>query len=142
MPGVGLFYDTAGLILRNRPTGRGNQPFGRRRPPLSRKGKMLLSQLPYLTLLTALLLLPSFANAVTLCSAPVSPSCVEMKFTYEEDASVTRCKTDLDKFTKETDEYVACLRGLIDETKRKTDSLREEFERRSGTRKQPQDAGK
>jgi len=74
---------------------------------------------------------PTATYAVSLCSAPLRPSCIDMDSTYGNEVSVTRCKQDLKRFMDDAENYVQCLEMAIEETHQEMKNIRIEFEEKT-----------
>ena len=74
---------------------------------------------------------PAITHALTMCSSPLRPMCIDMDYTYEDDLGVMRCKQDLHRLVNEAKEYTRCLKKQISETRQEIDDARKKFEERS-----------
>lgn len=71
------------------------------------------------------------ADAQSICTEPVSPTCVDVETTYETERTLKRCRRDLEDYSKAVDKYVQCLRQKADNKESEARDLRERLERKS-----------
>ncbi|MEX0693044.1 MAG: hypothetical protein WD075_01240 [Rhodospirillales bacterium] len=74
---------------------------------------------------------PMVAQAVTLCSSPMRPTCIDVDFTYDDELGMVRCKQDLQRFVDDANKYTVCLQKLIKETKQEITDSQKSFEGKS-----------
>jgi hypothetical protein len=97
------------------------------------KNSFRRSAIAALSLLFALFCPASDASAQALCSEPISPACVELDLTYDDDSAIARCEDDLRRFGEDLDEYVACIDRRVQELEDLNEETLREFScRRAG----------
>lgn len=65
------------------------------------------------TALVAVLVLSSTAGQAQLyrsCSKPPEPYCITSSYTYDDDYTFSRCRSDLEFYLQSVDRYTDCLR--------------------------------
>ncbi|MEO1192545.1 MAG: hypothetical protein AAFY02_12360 [Pseudomonadota bacterium] len=93
----------------------------------------LLARLAAPLCLTALFLVAPTASAqVLLCSAPVTPACVMENYDISADADTERCKTDVEAYVANAQEYSQCLRDAADEMTATSDEVMKQFRCKTG----------
>jgi hypothetical protein len=78
-------------------------------------------------LLLGLFLLPHGAAAQTLCTEPVSPTCVERDSTYEAVETQKRCRQQVEGYAKEMKAFEACLGDSAERARESRTSLARRF---------------
>lgn len=74
---------------------------------------------------------PATGGAATLCSEPLKPICIEEATTYEDESTIVRCRTDLERYERQTAEYVECLEQTIRDSDKEIEKARNEFDERA-----------
>ena len=59
-------------------------------------------------ILTIIMLL--FATPVAACYEPSEPSCLNYSFTFEDSFSFQICRSELESYSSDVEDYVACLK--------------------------------
>lgn len=72
------------------------------------------------------------AAAQGICTEPVSPTCVDVETTYDNERTLKRCRRDVQDYSKAVDEYAKCLREKASKKKGEAKELRQRFERKAG----------
>lgn len=84
------------------------------------------------TLLCSLLLGAALPNgAFAYCSEPTAPSCVSGFGAFEDQWEYDSCKSDLDSYRSEVEDFISCqrreARDAVDEAERKADAAASEY---------------
>ena len=70
------------------------------------------------------------AAAQSICTEPVSPTCVDGETTYETERTIKRCRRDVQDYSKAVETYVQCLRRKADKKGTEAKDLRNRLERK------------
>lgn len=74
---------------------------------------------------------PATSGAASLCSEPLKPICIDENTTYQDESTVVRCRTDLERYEQQTAAYVECLEQTIRDSEKGIEKARNEFEERA-----------
>jgi hypothetical protein len=55
------------------------------------------------------LLLATAAPAMDYCVEPGEPSCINSRYSFDDELSALRCKREVEGYLRKTGDYVACL---------------------------------
>lgn len=77
------------------------------------------------TIFALLTMFPSYVHAYILCTEPKEPYCVSNEF--QDEADFFSCKSEMDRYKRNVNSYVACLSEAGDEEIRKYNKAVERF---------------
>ena len=52
------------------------------------------------------------ASAIDYCLEPGEPSCINSRYSFDDDFSAVRCKREVEGYLRQLGDYVACLQRL------------------------------